>query len=298
MPEAKHDIGMIVTHEKVDLDACASVWAARRFMCKDPNSRFGFISAAFTPPSVVPDGLVFVDIDAGGHGLKGTRDADGTTHSCFALIVERFCEDSDKRALAPLIEFVDAQDISANAVRHLAPGLDRDVQNILLRTSIVEVLWGLKEIYEGQGDKDVVDQMFMIFEVLYVNGLQRLKAEADADRAELLGDGKVAIIRQGATPSVNAVLFDRGVAVIVYEDGNDLGVIRNPRVSWIRMDHEGLRAIVQAAGEAVGNGGDTWFAHPAGFLFCRGSGVAHAPSPSRVDLRALGDCALRLLKRR
>jgi len=96
--------------------------------------------------------------------------------------------------------------------------------------------------------------------------------------------------------ATNGVLFEeRGVRVIVYVDGNNLGVIRHGDES-LRMDHAEICAVVEAAGET-----NEWFAHPAGFLFCRGSRKAPAENPSKVNPRtsspSLNPRFLRYLRR-
>jgi hypothetical protein len=56
------------------------------------------------------------------------------------------------------------------------------------------------------------------------------------------------------------------------------------------MDHPEICAVVEAAGEAK-----EWFAHTAGFLFCRGSRKARAENPSKVKPRTLAEAAAKLL---
>jgi len=90
--------------------------------------------------------------------------------------------------------------------------------------------------------------------------------------------------------ATNGVLFEeRGVRVIVYVDGHNLGVIRHGDES-LRMNHAELYAVVEAAGET-----SEWFAHPAGFLFCRGSRKAPAENLSTVSPRTLAEVAAKLL---
>jgi len=85
------------------------------------------------------------------------------------------------------------------------------------------------------------------------------------------------------------VLGGRAMA-IVYVDGMNIGVIRRDDVST-RMDHPRIREVVETAGEA-----GEWFAHPAGFLYCRGSRKAPATSRSRVTARELGEAMNLVLK--
>ena len=221
--------------------------------------------------------------------MKGTQGENGVVHSCFAEIVAQYASPSDQAALEKLVQFVDAQDAHGSAVKFLAPEADREAQEVLAMTGLNAVLRALQAV-NPRNDAVVVEKMSEILSGMLKAGRARQRAVAEADRAEILEGGKVAIVVNSREFATNGILFDeRGVRVIVYVDRNNLGLIRQADVT-LRMDHPELRAIVEEAGEA-----DEWFAHPAGFLFCRGSRKAPAESPSKVNPRVLAETVARLL---
>lgn len=76
----------IFTHINVDLDATASVWAARYFMANMAGAPVEFRPADWDGAEMI-QGDIAVDINAGGRGIKGEKGLDGTVHSCFASIM-------------------------------------------------------------------------------------------------------------------------------------------------------------------------------------------------------------------
>lgn len=239
------------------------------------------------------DGDLAVDIAAGGRGLKGQKDPDGTVHACFSQIIVEHAPAEDRQALARLIAFIDAQDAHGSAVQHLAPGLDREAAEVLASSGINAVLRALQSRHP-RNDALVCERMAEIFDGMLQAGRARARAEAEADRAEVLPGGKVAIVRDSREFATNGVLFERGVRVIVYVDGMNIGLIRHSDET-LRMDALDFRGTIAVAGEHIGDDPGGWFAHPAGFLFCRGSRKAPATTPSRVDPRDLAEAARLLL---
>jgi hypothetical protein len=264
----------IYTHVNVDLDAVCSVWAAREFI---PGA--GQAPVIFRPANWDGEGLeegdLALDIPAGGRGIKGEKDADGRVHSCFATLVKKHASPEDQWALQPLVDFVDAQDTHGSAVKFLAPGLSRRNQAALASTGINAVLRALQSI-NRQNDLVVCKLMWEILSGLLKSFQARQRAELEADRASMFLGNTIALIENAREFSTNGVLFERGVRFILYVDGNNLGLVREG-TETLRMDHPTIRRVVENAGEA-----EEWFAHPAGFLFCRGSRKAPATEPSRV----------------
>lgn len=278
----------IFTHFSVDLDAVCSVWAARQFITGAKEASVEFRPANWDGNGMAESDLA-LDMDAGGRGLKGEKGENGIVHSCVALIVGKYASPADQSALVSLVRFVDTQDAHGSAVKFLAPEASRDVQEVLATTGINAVLRALQATHP-RNDALVVERMSEILSGMLQAGRARQRAAAEADKAEILDGGKVAIVANSREFATNAILFDeRGVRVIVYVDGHNLGVIRHGEEA-LRMDHPELRAVVKATGEA-----SEWFAHPAGFLFCRGSRKAPATDQSRVDPRELAEVAAHLL---
>lgn len=277
----------IFTHLNPDLDAICSLWAARRFIPGAEHAEVAFRPANWDGAELGPEDLA-LDLEAGGKGVKGQKGEDGIVHSCFATIVAKYASDEDQAALAPLVRFVDAQDAHGSAVKHLVPEAEPEVQETLAFTGLNAVFRALQAV--NRNDYIVLEKMAEILDGMLQAGRARQRAKAEAEtKAEVLTGGKVAILRNAKEYATSGVLFESGVQVIVYVDGNNLGLIRHSDQS-LRMDHPDLKAVVEEAGEA-----DEWFAHPAGFLYCRGSRKAPAETESKVSPKALAEAAARLL---
>lgn len=278
----------IFTHVSVDLDAVSSVWAARLFIPDAAQATVEYRTANWNGDGM-NEGDLALDIHANGRGMKGECGENGIVHSCFALIVKKYASPEDQTALEPLMCFVDAQDAHGSAVKFLAPEVRRDAREVLSRTGLNAVLRALQAVHP-HNDAIVLARMSEIFSGMLKSGRNRRRAVLEAKKAEILPGGTVAIVRNPREYATNGILFEEhGIRVIVYVDGNNLGIIRNNDDS-IRMDHPDLRAVVEAAGET-----DEWFAHSAGFLFCRGSRKNPVMTPSNVDPRALAEAAAKLL---
>jgi hypothetical protein len=282
----------VYTHINVDLDAVASVWAAREFIPGAREAELVFVPANWDGEGM-DDGDLALDIRAGDRGIKGEQRPDGTVGSCFAQLVAEHASSDDQEALARLVAWVDAQDAHGQPVEWLAPEASSDVQETLTENSISGTLRDLQETLPND-DAVIVELMGKIFSGRLKRGHARHRAHAEADRAELIGAGRVAIVRDKREKATNAILFDRGVRVIVYQDGYDIGVVRANGVA-LKMDHRELLAVIHAAGEEIGDGRGTWFIHSAKFLLAWGTFNAPATSPSAVRPDDLAAAAAQLL---
>lgn len=281
----------VITHFNLDLDAVSTLWAVRTFVPGYADAEATFVPANWN--GEMRDGDIAVDINAGGRGLKGEKRADGTIGSALSLILDRYASPSDRAALSSLVAFVDAQDAHGSAVKWLAPEASQEGQLVLGETGLNAVFRAFQARFP-RNDQQVADRMSEVFDGMLTAGRARQRAEVEADRAEIIGDGTVAIVRNAREFATNGVLYGRGVRVIVFIDGDNLGVIREGEEP-LRMDHPDLVAVVEAAGEQLGDGPDRWFAHPAGFMLAWGSRKAPATSPSRVRAEDLAATAARLL---
>ncbi len=274
----------LYTHSSVDLDAVASIWGAKQFIPDTKNATIEFRPANWDGADA-EGGSLILDIDANGKGIKGEKETSGLTHSCFAFIVNQYASETEKKAISNLVKFVDAQDTSGLAVKVIAPEINKEAVEVLSSTGINAVLRSLQSIFY-QNDSIVVDRMSEIFSGMLKSGIARQRAVIEAEKANILPGGKVAIVTNSREFATNGILFDqKGIKVIVYIDGFNLGIIREGSVEF-RMDHINFRTIVKNAGEE-----SEWFAHPAGFLFCRGSRKAKAETMSKVDPMVLAEVA-------
>lgn len=277
----------IFTHFNVDLDAVASVWAVKTFISDMAESEVEFKPANWDG-SELEEGDMAVDISAGGKGIKGETGENGVVHSCFAYIVKKYASDNDQKALTNLVEFIDAQDAHGLAVNYFIPDVANKEKFILAATGINAVLRALQAVHP-RNDLLVIERMSEIFTGMLYSGRARQLAEIEAERAEILEGGKVAIVKNAKQFATNGILYDKGIQAIVYIDGNNLGLIRSNTVK-LSMSHPNIVAIVKEAGEL-----NEWFAHSAGFLFCRGSRKAPAETKSKVDPKKLANMLNSLL---
>lgn len=125
----------IFTHFNVDLDAVGSVWAAREFILGAESASVEFRPANWDENGMSEDDLA-LDMEAGGRGMKGKKEADGIVHYCFASIVSQYASPADQAAPAKLVRFVDAQDSRDSAVKFLAPEASREAKDALTMTGL------------------------------------------------------------------------------------------------------------------------------------------------------------------
>ena len=264
----------IYTHMHVDADAALSAAFVRAFVPGFEDAGVVFVPAFWDGTEgrngdlpVMEDGDIAVDIPAGGNGIKGVTDADGTVHSALSSLVQEYCTDEQQAAFARLVDFVDSSDAGQRA-------WDDDV------VALPQVIAAIKEANGRNGDAAAV-----AFAETFLQGhlrieASRLRAAAEADKADKFQVGKahVAVVKGAKERGTNAELYSRGFHAVVYVDGNNLGATRPPTFNF-RLDTEAVKEVVNAE--------DGWFYHPAGFLAARGSFKSPAESPSEVDPHAL-----------
>lgn len=278
-------IKTIYTHCNVDLDAASSSWAAKTFIPDAKDACIEFRPADWNGDGVNRDECLLLDLRA---GIKGEQDSDGRVHSCFAQIVRQYASASDQEALKHLVDFIDMQDAYGSVVEQLIPDAPRDVKDLFGFTGLNAIFRAIQSQFRNN-DLDAVRAMSEIFSGMLKTGRARQRAVEEAKKMTIY-DGRVAIVRDSREYGTNGVLFsDYGVRAIVYVDGDNLGIIMR-REETIRTDHEVIRAIIADAGEET-----EWFAHPSGFLYCRGSRKAPANSPSKVDPGVLAQAVLSIL---
>lgn len=277
----------IVTHVNVDLDAALSLAAARVFIPGAREAKVVFLPANWN--GEMEGEILFLDMEAGGRGIKGELEEDGRIHSCFKSIVETYAPEDAQKILAPMVLYVDTQDMYGSAMEHLLPNIDWEMKEMLSSTNISAVLGSLKS-FHNRNDKIICERMEEILVGRLRSGRSRLRGEAEADQIPLLGEGRVAVVLNARYTSTTGVLFGKhGVQVVIYQNDDGIGLIRRDSLD-LRMDHPAFYEVVNQAGE-----GDEWFGHSAGFIFCRGSRKAPMESPSRVDPYILAHVAIKLL---
>lgn len=286
MSNNKHSAPVIMTHYRVDIDNVLSILALVTFHPKFQKEReVRFVEANWN--GLMPEDAIALDIEAGGRGIKGKRDADGTTHSCFAEVVARFAPADDQKALAGLVRIIDTHDAYGEIFAHFCPGLDMELADALENSSVLGVFRSFKgTVGRGErGDYRMLESMQPIFEGILKNARARVRAEQiiqEGKQVRISQRARVALVDNVQNHRVMDVLFKQhGIRAAIYRDGNNLGVLK-PNAEKIRVDHPKLIKVIKEAGEQV-DGKNGWFAHTGGFLLCRGSSKNMALSPSKVD---------------
>jgi hypothetical protein len=279
-------IKTIITHLGVDLDAVSSVWAAKQFIPGARHAIVEFRPADWTPPDDFNTSEhLILDMRA---GLKGDQNDEGLVHSCFAGIVRTYASKDDQTALQHLVRFIDTQDMYGSVVHHLFPDLSHTHSQMLNFTGINAVLRCLQSM-NPKNDLLVYEKMSEIFSGMLKTGRARIRAIQEAMNARLFKNGAIAIVYNQREYGTNAVLFENGVRIIIYVDKNNIGIIRRSD-ERTRTDHEVFREVVASEHEEA-----EWFAHPSGFLYCRGSRKAPASTPSKINPVALAVAAVQIL---
>ena len=252
----------------------------------------------FRPANWDGDGMckedLALDITAGGQGIKGEQDSDGTIHSCFASVISQYAGKGDQRALRDLVYFVDIRDTYGSVMQRLVPNVSGRALSVLNATGLGGIFCALQTA-NSYDDSLVVEDMGKILSGMWERGRTRKwakrQARAKAREAEILPGGRVALAIN-LPRSVNGVLFrEHKISAIVFVSKKNVGVLREGSMTF-RTDDPEIRAVVDAVGE-----GKEWFAHPKGFLYCRGSSKAVVESESRVNPRALAEATNRVLMR-
>lgn len=278
----------IYTHVNPDLDAACSVWAVRTFIEGYADAGLELVPAGWDGEGM---GLldIAVDIEAGGKGIKGSPRKDGTLGSAFSDLVLMFAPEEDVEILRSVITYVQVQDSQGSVGSFLC---GKATRSQIEKAKIADQL-GLNRIwtlFRGYWTDDLVsigEFGDLVLRGLLLQGRGKRDVSAKADKTLVIG-GQVAVVTDHY-PGLNGELFNRGVRVVVYVEGNNLGVCRRASET-MRCDHPAIRKVVREAGEQ-----DEWFSHHAGFLYCWGSRKNPRTAKSRVEVQDLVDGVLTAL---
>ncbi len=286
----------IWSHLSPDIDSVFSVlYVDIVLLARSTPRRWKFVPANWNGEGG-EQGDWAVDVEAGGHGIKGKVDPDGTVHSCFATLVDEYGDDIDKVALKPLVDFIDAEDSKGSAVKFLAPNLGRDEQTALMSTGLNAVLSALRKVAKPNEDKEewsreLVVAMTLIFQGMVQNlrARHRTTQEAKTSKRNKWVGREVVVMDNPRSPGMMFQLFEDGARVVIYVDGNNIGLVRHESLS-VRMDHPNVQAVVRKYGEK------DWFQHSAGFIYSRGTKKAPANDKSKVPPMELAEAIAKVLE--
>jgi len=156
----------IITHYRPDLDACLSVWAAKRLYGNLP------VAFAATGNKEVKEGILYVDMTC---GIK-----EGPAGECAgAFIVSRFPE-KEREAMSKIADYV-------NSV---------DTGKLPSNPELISLSQTINALKETMTDMEVIEFTSKIFDGFLSMGLKRQRAKELAESAEWVGS--VAITTQPA----------------------------------------------------------------------------------------------------
>ncbi len=255
----------IYTHLDLDVDTAASIWLWKRLF---PEETWEVeLKPATWDGSGMSADDVALELEAGGHGIRSRRLADGSVQSCFRVLLrEELPEDLSEeevrkleREVGPIADLLDAQRRDGNLTRLGFPS----------RYGI----YGLSGTFLAL--KHMCPEPPELLEHFHriLDGFVRI-AELSGEVARIVEStpffGEVAVLLDEDKPGLHRAIFRRGARFLVFKDGNNLGVLREAR----EKRHLGdlLRGRIEE---------DGWFFHPRGHLAARGTRRAPATDPSR-----------------
>lgn len=259
----------VYTHKHVDRDALASVWAYKKYaLPKDADINLQFIRAADSPEEDKPM-QVALDLDC---GIKGDQEPGGKVHSCFKKLMEIYAPPEDQEALEKVIKYIDLVDVEGDAWLPKKIAKNHNIK-IFRSTDMKAILDSLRISYK-KNDAKICETFEDIFDGLLQNNRLKILAKQEANKAEYPYGPDIAIIRDKKSQFTNGEIFDRGARVIIYVDGNSLGVVRK--------DGEAFHLGKILTGWLDEKESD-WFAHPKGFVVARGTFQSPAKTPSHIQ---------------
>lgn len=300
----------LVSHINGDLDSRCSLWVYERFVAKG-DCAFRFVPANYDGKDAMI-GDVILDVDAGGLGIKGKHvelPGGGTrVMSCFGTLLEQVGE-PQRTILQPLCELVEAQDSTGDGVFEImrssrlmvghpddARTLEPDEVPAAIRaTGLVSVMRSIDKMYGKDSALAEVQELQRylkfrdILDGLALVWLEHHQAAEKAKSAKWVG--KVAIVGDGGV-GVNGYLFEAGAKLIVYTDGNNLGIVRG-RGLESRLTKDWARGLIERLAPKEEH--SRWFYHPSGFLSAHGSIKAPATNPSSIPAGVLAEELARLV---
>lgn len=243
----------IFTHSSLDLDAASSV---ALYMLHNP--RIKLFDVCFVPAdydgATMDEGDLAFDIYAGGKGLKGDKSA----FSAVLKIVDR----KYQPAFNDVAKFIDIHDSTGDwKIAYDVPKEER------LPTMLDTFRWMKRTINH---DGFLLHNWEKVIRGTWLSYNDFNKAKKIANKARWVGP-KVALIEGQAPMQTCSILFNIGAEFVIYEDGNNIGVIRSSK-SKVNL------------GEHLSKWFPDWFHHPDGFLSCWGSIKAPKDTSSGVSI--------------
>ena len=269
------EIKKLVGHRFPDDDVWLSIWIARKFMPKVENAEIEFVNAGTSLPGSENDpSIVHFDTGGGEYDQHGKR----LLRTCSAGILAEKLGVQNDPGLNPLLEMVTAVDNAEN----------------VQETSLHFLIEGWPRTFNDGGGTDwkkVQKRVFEAFDSIYAQERGRSEKRATfhkVARPNILRNG-LAVISLGASASHRAAAFEKGAAVVVWEQpkgkrGFYVGIQRSNKFRKLGL-HKVVLALrlaeAKARGlevetkdlESIGRGepATNWFLHDSLGLILSGS---------------------------
>ena len=223
----------------------------------------------------IRSGDIALDMHAGGHGIKGETDPDGTVHSCAATILNTFAPQIAQEALKPFIAYIDAHDAFGRAVSYLFPEMELDEARQFGSIAFGSIVLAIRNQNEHR-IHETVRTVIKIFNGIIEKYQSKALARIDAKKATILSEGRIALA-MNLHHGVPSVLFAEGAQFVIFVNGYRMGIIR-AHGNTCPTSHPRVQQYVRKCKEE-----SEWFAHTSGFLYARGTKKVVVKSPSSVD---------------
>lgn len=263
----------VIFHRFSHLDDAACQWFLRYVV--DIPGEFIFMSNN----AIVVDqsaGEIGLDVVAPG-AVKGYQHADGSFSSAFRFVVEVFFPEDckEKRALEPLVRWVDGDDNTGSATKAILG----EEHELIETVGLTNQFQAYKSVFSNHGDA-VINQKYAeyVLQPLYLHLLMVEEAKEVVFRTcDLYQSGCVAVCI-GHVPAPARGFPQSFLIQKAHDDGFDppkVFLYRDPKMGLgmiriiddIRLDEDDLKKFIDQYNA------DEWFFHPGGFMAACGSGT-------------------------
>ena len=286
----------IVIHRNVDVDAIVSAYLFGKVVCMGDKKRYSVITE--DKLEQIPDGseIVILDMPIKQETLKVIREKNLELLDHYDHHNEEYRDFPSTAAIIKEELGMDSEWNTDDDGTYYDPSwLEYYVQlaNASDSGEVLKQPQGVKLFHlsgyinamrtAGYTDDKIILEVFRILD-LYKPMLIRL-AESEALTQNVpvhdINGVKVAVV-ENADTQINQALFEKGVDLIIFKDGNNLGITRNANVD--RPDLSKLKPFIKSAlvNRRAGREFEEWFFHPAGFIAARGTRKHPAKTPSAL----------------
>jgi|SaaInl7_150m_RNA_FD_contig_21_2022702_length_959_multi_11_in_0_out_0_2 hypothetical protein len=248
----------IYTHSYVDLDAAFSA-SLVKLHNSDKKCTIEFVSADHDGVGLDTDSII-VDLEAGGKGLKGDK-------SAFSSYLNMYCKNTYKEAFTNLSRFIDAQDSTGD----WSTGYEIYGEGMESIPTLQYLFNSLRSSYDD--DKALVNFAHNVLIGELKNYKKYRKALVEAEEAEWVYNNIA--ITKGVETQTTGILFSKGADFVIYEDGNNLGVLRSKYLAEVNLGNK-LKSELPS-----------WFHHESGFLSSWGTRKAIKSTPPSISSEQL-----------